>query len=68
LLEKGCKVKALAYYNSFNTWDWLEDVQNNGNLEVISGDIRDPHICKEAAKGNDIIFHLAALIAFFIPI
>lgn len=63
LLEKGCKVRALSYYNSFNSWGWLEDVQNNGNLEVISGDIRDPHFCKEATKGSDIIFHLAALIA-----
>ena len=63
LLEKGCKVKALSYYNSFNSWGWLEEVENNGNLEVISGDIRDPHFCKEITKGIDIIFHLAALIA-----
>jgi len=63
LLEKGCKVKALSYYNSFNSFGWLEDIKNNGNLEVISGDIRDPHFCKEATKAVDIIFHLAALIA-----
>ena len=63
LLTKGCSVKALSYYNSFNSWGWLEDVQNNGNLEVVSGDIRDPHFCKEITKNVDIIFHLAALIA-----
>ena len=63
LLAKGCKVKALSYYNSFNSWGWLEEVQNNGNLEIISGDVRDPHFCKEVTKGVDIIFHLAALIA-----
>ena len=63
LLEKGSKVKALSYYNSFNFWGWLEDIQTNENLEVINGDIRDPHFCKEITKDIDIIFHLAALIA-----
>lgn len=63
LLKKGCRVKALSYYNSFNYWGWLEDIPQNENLEVISGDVRDPHFCKEITKGVDIIFHLAALIA-----
>jgi NAD dependent epimerase/dehydratase len=63
LLEKGCQVKALSYYNSFNYWGWLEDIPKNENLEIISGDIRDPHFCKEVTKGVDVIFHLAALIA-----
>ena len=63
LLAQGNKVKALSYYNSFNYWGWLEDVPKNENLEIISGDIRDPHFCKEITKGVDIIFHLAALIA-----
>jgi len=63
LLEKGYQVKALSYYNSFNFRGWLEDIPENKNLEIISGDIRDPHFCKEISKGIDIIFHLAALIA-----
>jgi len=63
LLEKGYKVRALSYYNSFNYWGWLEDIPENKNLEIISGDVRDPHFCKEIVKGIDIIFHLAALIA-----
>jgi len=63
LLEKGHKVRALSYYNSFNYWGWLEDISPNINLEVISGDIRDSHFCKEITKDIDIIFHLAALIA-----
>ena len=63
LLEKGHKVRALSYYNSFNYWGWLEDISPNKNLEVISGDIRDSHFCKEITKDIDIIFHLAALIA-----
>lgn len=63
LLAKGYKVKALSQYNSFNYWGWLEDIASNPNLEVVSGDIRDPHFCKEITKDIDLIFHLAALIA-----
>jgi len=63
MLMKGYKVKALAQYNSFNHWGWLEDIPANKNLEVITGDIRDPHFCKEIVKGVDTVFHLAALIA-----
>jgi nucleoside-diphosphate-sugar epimerase len=63
LLEKGYKVRALAQYNSFNYWGWLEDIPKNKNLEIVSGDIRDPHLCKNITKDIDIVFHLAALIA-----
>ena len=63
LLANGYQVRALAYYNSFNYWGWLEDIPTNQNLEIITGDVRDPHFCKEIVKGVDIIFHLAALIA-----
>lgn len=63
LLERGYKVKALAQYNSFNYWGWLEDIPSNPNLEIVTGDVRDPHFCKEIVKGVDIVFHLAALIA-----
>ncbi|MBN2777450.1 MAG: SDR family NAD(P)-dependent oxidoreductase [Bacteroidales bacterium] len=62
LLEKGYKVRALSYYNSFNHWGWLEGI-NHVNLEVVSGDVRDPHFCKYITKDIDIVFHLAALIA-----
>jgi len=63
LLEKGYMVKALSLYNSFNYWGWLEDIPSNPKLEIVTGDVRDPHFCKEIVKGVDIIFHLAALIA-----
>ncbi|MEI8201395.1 MAG: NAD-dependent 4,6-dehydratase LegB [Bacteroidota bacterium] len=63
LLEKGYKVRALSYYNSFNYWGWLEDISTNPNLEVVTGDIRDPHYVKHIMKDIDIVFHLAALIA-----
>ncbi len=63
LVQKGAKVRALNYYNSFNYWGWLEVLDCLNELEVVSGDVRDPHFCKEITKGIDIIFHLAALIA-----
>jgi NAD dependent epimerase/dehydratase len=62
LLEKGYRLKALAYYNSFNDWGWLEDI-HHPRLEVVTGDVRDPYLCKHITKDIDIIFHLAALIA-----
>ena len=63
LLENGYQVKALAQYNSFNYWGWLEDIPAQENLEVVTGDVRDPHFCKHIVQDVDIIFHLAALIA-----
>lgn len=63
LLAKGYNVRALAQYNSFNYWGWLEDIPHNENLQIVTGDIRDPNLCREIAQGCNIIFHLAALIA-----
>lgn len=63
LLSEGCKLKALSQYNSFNNWGWLEQIKDLNDIEVLSGDIRDPHYCLEITKGVDVIFHLAALIA-----
>lgn len=63
LLEKGYQVKALSYYNSFNYWGWLEEISENKNLEIVTGDIRDPHFCKSIVSDVEIVFHLAALIA-----
>lgn len=63
LLKKGYRVKALAQYNSFNNWGWLEDVHENKNIEIVTGDVRDPQFCMGLVNGIDLIFHLAALIA-----
>jgi NAD dependent epimerase/dehydratase len=63
LLKNGYHVKALSQYNSFNFWGWLEDIPADKNLEIIIGDVRDPHFCQNMMKGVDIVFHLAALIA-----
>ena len=68
LLSQGYKVRALAQYNSFNNWGWLEDVikvspEAKTNLEVVTGDVRDPNFCREFVKDCGTVFHLAALIA-----
>ncbi|WP_028982331.1 NAD-dependent 4,6-dehydratase LegB [Sporocytophaga myxococcoides] len=65
LLEEGCKVRAFVYYNSFNSWGWLDAFPKEklAQLEIIAGDIRDPHGVKNAMKDIEVVFHLAALIA-----
>lgn len=65
LVRRGADVRAFTYYNSFNSWGWLDhsppEIQRE--LDVFAGDIRDPHGVKEAMKGCDVVLHLAALIA-----
>jgi NAD dependent epimerase/dehydratase len=63
LVKEGYRVHALSQYNSFNNWGWLEDIDCRNDIEVLSGDVRDPHYCKHITKNIDIVFHLAALIA-----
>lgn len=65
LLEQGYDVKAFTFYNSFNTWGWLDTFPKEKlkQIEIFSGDIRDPNGVYEAMKGMDQVFHLAALIA-----
>ena len=63
LVSRGYQVKALAQYNSFNNWGWLESVNCKDKIQILTGDVRDSHYCKYITKDVDIIFHLAALIA-----
>lgn len=65
LIAHGCDVRAFVYYNSFNSWGWLDSLPQPivRGLDVFSGDIRDPNGVLEAMKGCDVVFHLAALIA-----
>jgi len=65
LVKRGHDVRAFVYYNSFNSWGWIDsfDTQVKSQLEVFAGDIRDPNGVREAMKGVDTVFHLAALIA-----
>ncbi|MBI2500093.1 MAG: GDP-mannose 4,6-dehydratase, partial [Deltaproteobacteria bacterium] len=64
LLEAGCRVKAFVYYNSFNSWGWLDTFSKKDlqEIEIFTGDIRDPNGVRTAVKGQEIVFHLAALI------
>ena len=65
LVKKGYQVRAFVYYNSFNTWGWLDTMSDEimKNVEIFQGDIRDPNGVAEAVKDMDAVFHLAALIA-----
>jgi len=65
LVRDGYQVRAFVYYNSFNSWGWLDHCADdvNGKFEVFCGDIRDGHGVREAMKGCDAVLHLAALIA-----
>lgn len=62
LLREGYDVTALAQYNSFNFWGWLEGM-SHPNLRIVTGDVRDPDFCRSLVEGADTVFHLAALIA-----
>ncbi len=65
LMAHGCEVRAFVFYNSFNSWGWLDSLspEKQKSLDVFAGDIRDPNGVAEAMKGCDVVFHLAALIA-----
>jgi len=63
LFAEGHEVRALAQYNSFNSWGWLDHVACRNQIEVVAGDIRDAQFCNSVARGIDTVFHLAALIA-----
>jgi len=64
LLWEGCKVRAFVYYNSFNSWGWLDTFPKDTlrKIDIFTGDVRDPNGVRKAMEGIDIVFHLAALI------
>ena len=65
LLNQGYEVKAFCFYNSFNSWGWLDSFPKEklDQIEIFTGDVRDPNGVRTAMKGCDMVFHLAALIA-----
>ncbi|MDB3990734.1 SDR family NAD(P)-dependent oxidoreductase [Gammaproteobacteria bacterium] len=65
LIEEGADVKAFVYYNSFGSWGWLDNIedQKKSSIEVIAGDIRSEDSVRKAVKNSEIVFNLAALIA-----
>jgi NAD dependent epimerase/dehydratase len=65
LVDEGYQVRAFVYYNSFNSWGWLDTFPNEKlkKIEIFAGDVRDAYGVRTAMKDMDIVFHLAALIA-----
>jgi NAD dependent epimerase/dehydratase len=63
LTGRGMAVRALAQYNSFNSWGWLEEIADKDKVEVVCGDIRDPQFCQTLCRDIETVYHLAALIA-----
>ncbi len=65
LVLSGKSVKAFVYYNSFNSWGWLDTLDKDilNEIEIFSGDIRDPNGVRSAIGGTEMVYHLAALIA-----
>lgn len=65
LVERGDDVRAFVLYNSFNSWGWLDEVdpEVQDAVEVFAGDVRDPNGVREAMRGVDVVYHLAALIS-----
>lgn len=65
LLDRGAQVRAYVYYNSFNSWGWIDTFpeEKKNRLEIFAGDVRDPNGVRTAMKDIDVVFHLAALIA-----
>lgn len=65
LLQSGFAVKAFTQYNSFNSLGWLDSLDSSvlKDIEIFSGDVRDPNGVRTAVKGCNAVLHLAALIA-----
>ena len=65
LVRQGADVRAFIYYNSFNSWGWLDHSppEIRKSLDVFAGDIRDPHGVRTAMQSCEVVMHLAALIA-----
>lgn len=64
LVRQGADVRAFVFYNSFNSWGWLDHSPDGikKNIDIFAGDVRDPYGVREAVKDCNIVFHLAALI------
>lgn len=64
LVRQGIEVRAFVFYNSFNSWGWLDESPEElkTKIEIFSGDIRDPHGVEQAMQGCNVVMHLASLI------
>ena len=65
LVKNGHELTCLVLYNSFNSWGWLDKIDDKikKNIKIITGDIRDEFLVKSLIKKNtDVVINLAALI------
>lgn len=62
LVSQGYQVRAFVRYNARNDWGWLEILSSRPEIEIYTGDIRDYDSVRDAMRGVDVVFHLAALI------
>ena len=62
LVTMGARTRALVRYNSAHSWGWIDHLPAKDHLEVVMGDIRESDSLREAMRGADIVFHLAALV------
>ncbi len=63
LVEEGARVRALVHYNALGRWGWLDESPLAGEMEVLAGDLTDPWSVNRAVQGQQVVFHLGALIA-----
>lgn len=65
LVAAGHRVRAMAQYNSFSSYGWLETLPQDvmDSVEVVLGDVRDPGSVDRLLAGTEAVYHLAALIA-----
>src|ERR1700680_3755400 len=62
---RPAQVRALVLFNSYNSWGWLDSIPQDlqAEIEVVAGDIRDPHFVRTLTQDREIILHLAALVS-----
>jgi NAD dependent epimerase/dehydratase len=65
LVAQGYRVRAMAQYNSFSSWGWLDALPADvlAQTEIMAGDVRDPASVHSLVRGAEEVYHLAALIA-----
>ena len=65
LVKSGEKVRAFCLYNSFGSLGWIDTLppEIRNEMDIFMGDVRDPNGVRTAMRGQERVFHLAALIA-----
>lgn len=65
LVARKANVTAMCMYNSFDTRGWIDDLAPaiREQVNAVRGDVRDQAFMRAVIRQQDIVFHLAALIA-----